>query len=234
MRRKRYIFYKNKEKEIVITGGEEDLLAYYLGNNEDFKYQGNRIILDDNLWNGYVESEEYYKWKKDIKESALWDNFIELLTKDFQKGRLEVGDNYDDIELVLRTMAKESRYNRILLSKEFLDFYANPKIRSRPVASYSGIVYVFLTADRKEDREFRRAELVGRCLIVRRYTPEAQIVVGIATEKNDGEKGFSLDVTYLYKPSISKKDEQNVEKMINEFGWFKNSFKSSHCVKVTP
>ncbi|MFA4887922.1 MAG: hypothetical protein WC595_06950 [Candidatus Nanoarchaeia archaeon] len=222
---KKEVLYKNKEKDFVITGGEEDLLAFYLSNNEDFKYQGNTTILDDNLWKGYIASKEYSRWKKNVKVSSLWDNFIELLTKDFQKGRLEVGGNYNDIELVLRTMAKESRNNRILLSKGFLDFYSNPTIRSRPVASYSDIVYVFLTANRDEDREYRRAELMGRCLIVRKYTPEAHIVVGIATEKNDGENGFSLDVTYLYKPSISKRDEKNVEKMVNEFGWFKNSFK---------
>ncbi|MCJ7651493.1 MAG: hypothetical protein MUP85_23030, partial [Candidatus Lokiarchaeota archaeon] len=177
-------FYKSGSmSKLIFEGGEEDLLAFYLDNSEEFNLQGTLTILTSGLWDGYKVSEANKNWMKDIKDSIVWDNMIELLSEDFINGRMEVGKEYDNFELVVRTMAKESRYNRILLSKEFLDFINTPKVRARIVSSYSGIVYVFMVANRSESREDRRAELGGRCLIVRKYTPSIDTVIGIATEK---------------------------------------------------
>lgn len=211
--------------KLIFNGGEEDLLAFYLSNLEEFKTQGTLTILDGELWNDYQVSEANKKWMDDIKDSVIWDNMIELLIEDFRNGRMEVGKEYENFEPVVRTMARESRYNRILLSKEFLDFINSPKIRACPIASYSGIVYVFMSANRTESREDRRAELDGRCLIIRKYTPDIDTVIGIATEKNDGKKGFSLDVVYLFKPKLSVEEEKKADEFIEKFGWFKNSFK---------
>lgn len=221
-------FYEDGDfDKLQIIGGEEDILAYYLGNGESLKSENTMTILDEGLWDNYKDSEANQKWKQDISDSYFWDKIIELLTKDFKNDNLVTTTGFNEFELVVRTMAREPRSERIYLSQKFLDFYSNTNIRSRPVASGSGIVYVFLTLDRKEDRKYRRAELIGRCLIVRRYTPESKIIIGIATEKNDRQKGFSLDVAYLYKPHISKEDKENVEKMVHEFGWFKNSFEGT-------
>lgn len=206
-------------------GGEEDLLAFYLSNSEEFKSQGTLTILTAGLWDGYKVSDAYKNWMKDIKDSIVWDNMIELLIEDFKNDRMEVGKEYADFELVMRTMAKESRYNRILLSKEFIDAYNSPKVRARPVSSYSGIVYVFMYVNRDESREDRRAELAGRCLIIRKYTPCIDTVVGIATERRDGKNGFSLDVVYFYKPTLSIDEEKKAEEFIEKYGWFKNSIK---------
>ena len=221
-------FYKDGNfDKLIINGGEEDILAYYLSNGESLKSENTMTVIDEGLWDSYKDSEANKKWKQDINDSYFWDHIIELLANDYKNDNLVTTTGFTDFELVVRTMAREPRSERIYLSQKFLDFYSNTKIRSRPVASGSGIVYVFLTLDRKEDRKYRRAELIGRCLIVRRYTPESKIIIGIATEKNDGQKGFSLDVAYLYKPHLSKKDKENVEKMVREFGWFKNSFEGT-------
>jgi len=219
-------FYKaGSMAKLIFKGGEEDLLAFYLGNSEEFKPKGTLTILTSGLWDEYKVSEANKKWMEDIKESIVWDNMIELLSDDFRNGRMEVGKEYDNFELVVRTMARESRYNRILLSKEFIDAYNSSKIRARPVPSYSGIVYVFLFVDRKESREDRRAELGGRCLIIRKYTPDIDTVVGIATEKKDGKKGFSLDVLYFYKPNLSDSEKKKADEFIEQYGWFKNSIR---------
>lgn len=221
-------FYKSGSMtKLIFEGGEEDLLAFYLDNSEEFNSKGTLTILTSGLWDGYKVSEANKKWMEDIKESIIWDNMIELLTDDFRNGRMEVGKEYDNFELVVRTMARESRYNRILLSKEFIDAYDSTKIRARPVSSYSGIVYVFLYVDRKEAREYRRAELGGRCLIIRKLTPDINTVVGIATEKKDGNKGFSLDVVYFFKPKLTENEEKKADEFINKYGWFKNSIKGS-------
>ncbi|OGU77015.1 MAG: hypothetical protein A2V93_04810 [Ignavibacteria bacterium RBG_16_34_14] len=219
-------FYESGHfSKLIFEGGEEDLLAFYLSNSEEFKLQGTLTILTSGLWDGYKESEANKKWMEDIKDSIVWDNMIELLTEDFNNGRMEVGKEYENFEIVMRTMAKESRYNRILLSKEFLEAYNSSKIKARPVSSYSGIVYVFMYVNRDESRENRRAELGGRCLIARKHTPEINTVIGIATEKNDGKKGFSLDVVYFYKPSLSEEENKKADELIEKYGWFKNVIK---------
>ncbi len=223
--KKKEEFYEggNFEK-IDILGGEEDLLALYLNNSENFTSGGyDKTILEEGIWESHMGSESDKKWKQEVKESFLWDSIIELLSKDFKKGNMDTHTGFNDFELVMRTMAMESRSERIYLSKKFLEFYSNPKTRSRLAESNSGIVYVFLECG-NEDRKYRRAELLGRCLIVRKYTPKSKIIVGIATEKQGDNSGFSIDVTYLDKPKLSKKDEEDVEQMINEFGWFKSSF----------
>ena len=147
---------------------------------------------------------------------------IEQLASDFKNGRMEVGNKYNDFELLMRTLAKESRYNRNLLSKEFIDTYNSPNIRAHVCSSYSGIVYVFMFPKREESREYRRAELTGRCLIVRRLTKGIDTVIGISTEKKDGEKGFSFDFVYFYKPELTEDEIKEADKLVNEFGWFKN------------
>ncbi len=222
--RKEELYENYGYDKIIITGSEEDLLAQYLGNSESFDTKYTKIFLDVGLWDGYINNESNKKWKEDIKGSYAWDNIIEQLIKDYKQNRMLSDINYSEFELVMRTMAKESRENRIILSKEFVDFFNKPNIRSRPVASYSGISYVFLTTKRNEDRKDRKIELIGRCMIVRVLIPESDTVIGIATEKNDGERGFSLDVAYLYRPIISETDKNNIDKMVNELGWFKKSY----------
>jgi hypothetical protein len=219
-------FYKaGNFTKLIFEGGEEDLLAFYLSNSEEFKLEGTLTVLTTGLWDGYKVSEANLKWIEDIKDSIVWDNMIEMLIEDYKNDRMEVGKEYENFELVMRTMAKESRYNRILLSKDFIDAYNSPKIRAHPIPSYSGIVYVFMYVNRDETRENRRAELGGRCLIIRKYTPDINTVIGIATEKKDVEKGFSLDAVYFFKPTLSEEENKKADELINKFGWFKNVLK---------
>ena len=221
LNKKEEFYNSGKISKLIFEGGEEDLLAFYLSNSEEFKTEGTFTVLDFGLWDEYKDSDANKKWMEDIKESIVWDNMIELMIEDFKNGRMEVGNEYEDFELIMRTMARESRYNRILLSKEFLDLFNSPKIKARLVSSYSGKVYVFMKADRNESRENRRLELTGRCLIVWKYTPETDTIIGIATERNDGQKGFSIDVVYLYKPKLSEEEEKTADELIEEYGWFK-------------
>ncbi len=222
--RKEEFYQKGNFGKLIFNGGEEDLLAYYLDNSEEINIEGTLTVLDSGLWDGYKKCAANIKWMEDIKESIVWDNMIELLIEDFKNERLEVGKEYENFEPVVRIMARESRYNRILLSKEFLDFIKSPNVRARPVHSNSGIVYVFMSADRTESRKDRRAELAGRCLIIRKYSPNIDTVIGIATEKQDGKKEFSIDVIYLFKPELSAEEEKKADEFVNEYGWFKNSF----------
>lgn len=222
--KKEEFYYSENFPKLLVEGGEEDLLAYYLSNSEEFLTEASLIVISEGLWEGYKDGEANRQWKEGIKKSYFWDDMIEYLTENYLQKQLEVGGNYEDFELVVRTMSKESRQSRIQLSQEFSDFMEKPELRARPVSSYSGIIYVYMSVNGNETRDGRRTELLHRCLILRKYSSGADTVIGIATEKKDGGKGFSLDVVYLYKPSLSIEDESLADELIKKYGYFKKSF----------
>jgi len=219
--RKEYLYSSRDQAEFLIEGGEEDLLAFYLTNDESFDTKADLISLDSDLWSTLKLSKEYSNWRSFIARSEFWDNMIELLIKDYRDGTLFGHTEYENFDLLIRTMAKESRASRAELSDAFADFYRNPKTRARFARASSGVGYVFLTTKRDEEREFRRDELIGRSLIVRKYMADTRIVIGIATEKNDGKQEYSFDHVYLDFISFPKEWDKKVEELVKDTGWFK-------------
>ncbi len=64
------------------------------------------------------------------------------------------------------------------------------------------------------------AELGNRCFVARGLNPESTHVVGIATERYEKGKGFSLDMCNLFKPTWSSKDQRHMEAMQKDLGYF--------------
>lgn len=65
-------------------------------------------------------------------------------------------------------------------------------------------------------------DLGNRCFVARGLHPESTYVIGLATERYDRGKGFSLDLYNLFKPPWSAEDQRQMEKMQNELGYFNN------------
>lgn len=212
-------------KEIIFTGGEEDLLAFYIHNGQKFPQEADLTIIDDDLWKGLQERDEYRKKAQADKTSYAWDNLIEIFCKDFEEGRIEFGNTLSEVELVTRTMARENRFARRILAKsllEFLELSSQKVVKSRITPSFSGIMYVFLACSLDEDFKYRHAELGGRCFVVRGLYPEAKTIIGIAIVRSDTEKGFSLTSFYLYKENWTDEDQRKMLYAQKEFDWFKN------------
>jgi hypothetical protein len=101
--------------------------------------------------------------------------------------------------------------------------------------SMSGVTYVLLAADRKQDRERRIAELAARCTIARARIPESSTVIGIASERAvEGARGLSFDLFMMEKPELSADDIMEAQRLSNELGYFRSPQVSTRNVQEYP
>lgn len=209
----------------VLTGGEEDLLAFYLHKGRQFADEHDLMVIGDDLWEGFSKSAEYQAKVAADESSYSWDRLIELLSKDIVSGNLEFGPELNDSEATVRIMARENRFSRRMLGKDFLEFYElarQKKVRSRMALAMSGVTYVFLALPHGEDRKYRVAELGGRCLVARGLHQDRKTVIGLATERYEKGKGFSFDIVYLHKDKWTEEDQKQMTYAQKEFGFFAN------------
>jgi hypothetical protein len=209
--------------KITLVGGEEDLLALYLKNGREFPPNVNAFLVEEGLWADFSLRPEYRRKKEADKNSYLWDRLIELICQDFRSGKLDTEGCLEDVEQVLRVMAREDRFSRWVLSKCFLDFMdatRRKKLRSRHAQSPSGIPYVFLARPHGYDRNQRRAELANRCFVVRGSCTGQTTVIGIATEESLPDKGSSFDIVLFKKETWTAVDQRAMESMQAEMGYF--------------
>jgi len=215
-----------KKYDVSLMGGEENLLAYYLQDFDELPKKATSLVIADNLWANFKSKIEYENKKSADKISYLWDKMIEQLINDLKLGRIEFSISLDEIEIALRTMAAENRFDRRLLSKRFTELIVpveSKKLRARICPSYSGIIYVFLVCNRDESREIRRAELFNRCIVTRGLNKDSITIVGIATERFDGNKGSSLDLCHVHINKLTIEEQSMIEDIQSEFGYFKNA-----------
>lgn len=210
-------------KTTLFQGGEEDLLALYLHNGRQFPEKFDLLVIDDNLWAGFKDN-EYYKARKEADSvSYAWDRLVETLSNNILHGNLEFGPELNDSEIAVRTMARENRFGRRILGKSFMEFYdlsRQKKVRSRMALGYSGVIYVFLAMPHGEYREYRTAELSGRCLVARGLHKTLSTVVGLATERYEEGKGFSFDLVHMYMPHWNDEKQKQMDYLQKEFGYF--------------
>ena len=60
-----------------MQGAEEDLLALYLHDNRSFPKGPDMYILDPDLWDQFVQKDEYKRKKAADRDSYIWDALIE-------------------------------------------------------------------------------------------------------------------------------------------------------------
>lgn len=217
----------SRAKVIFSGGGIEDLLAIYLQNNYSFPFEkADLLIIDDTVFKGYIDSDDYKAQQQSYKPSYIWDNLIEHFTDDlltdgmFDYSTKEVTSN----QLVLIQMAMQPRGHRANLAESLIEFLEKPelKVASRVILAYHNTAFVFLTGD-SSDRESRVQELGMRCLVIRGRLPDVGIVVGIATDRPGESKGHSTDLVYIDIPEWTDELEHQVLTIQKELGYFKNA-----------
>ena len=209
----------------VLAGGEEDLLALYLSNDRTFPFACSTLVIEDSLWKDFISGPQYYAKKRVDADSYAWDKLVEIFCQDILQGRLTSHGSLTDMEIAIRVMARENRFNRRLLGRAFLEAIQSSgekRIRSRMVQPHSDVTYVFLVVPHEVDRHLRQVELQNRCYIARGLNPEKRTVVGIATEQPETGKGFTLDLRYLYKEAWTDADQDRLETMQQNLGYFSN------------
>jgi hypothetical protein len=220
--------------ELDCEGSEEDLLAMYLHYGKQFSPNHDLIVVKKGIWKAFQAKQEYMNKKEADKESYAWDGVIEIFCRDILHDNLEFSSGPTESERAIRTMAREDRFARRIIGKSFTDFLDNShKIRSRKMRSPSGVVYVFLATPHGFPRETRQAELSNRCFVARGLTG-ATMVIGLATEQYTKGLGFSFDLVNLYKPEWTPKDQELMERMQHDLGYFVNPVQTKNSIDEYP
>jgi hypothetical protein len=208
--------------KLECEGSEEDLLAGYLQHGKQFWPNYDVVMIKSGTWKAFQALPEYTNKKTADKESYAWDKVIEVFCRDILNDDLEFSSGLSESERSVRAMALEDRFSRRVVGKSWLDFLdKSHDVRSRITHSPSGMVYVFLATPHGYTRKDRQAELGNRCFVARGKSSPKEKVIGLATEQyTPGKKGFSFDLIHLYKPDWSDKDQELMDKMQAELGYF--------------
>lgn len=218
----------NRANMVFSGGGIEDLLAIYLLNNHSFPYEeADLIIIDDTVFLGFIDSDDYKEVQESYKDSYFWDKLIEHFVGDlFTDGMFEYGTNQvTDNQLALVQMALQPRGHRANLVDAFSELLQKPelKIAARVVLAHKNTAFVFHLGP-SSDRETRVQELGLRCLVVRGRLPDVKIVVGISRDKlGPSEVGYSHDIVYVDIPEWNDDFEEQVTGIQKELGYFENA-----------
>lgn len=207
----------------IFHGSEKDLLATYLTDGRRFPADVDLVVLDDGIWDHFVNRPEYKAKKEADRDSYVWDRIVDGFAEDVLRGRLEFGAELNQNERGLRVMARESRFARRLLGKAFTDFFElarRNEVRARFVKSPSNVGYVFLARPHGHPRDVRTAELGNRCFVARGLHRDISTVVGLATEQYTPGQGFSFDLVHLHMPQWTSAHQEHMVRMQSELGYF--------------
>jgi hypothetical protein len=198
---------------LEITGGEEELLAFYLMNSRGFEKMNNRthIRIEEGFWNKLQKSRRYKLKKQEDEISKGWDDIID---------RAHEGSK--EYEIVARELARPTRFERRVLAKTFLQNWLvadHDKTHSiyRSVLPAKDVTYCFLFCEDKAPKEVRQSQLKALCWVARDSFRQNRKVIGVATEKEFESIG-SYDFCFLNITSWTSEYQQLTDKLRNEFG----------------
>ena len=205
----RYLEQKEKliqnDKRILIDGGEEELLVYYIRNGKSFSEfdRANLIFIESGSWLDFINSDSYKKKKEADEISYLWDEIID---------RNHEGSN--EYEKVARELARVDRFNRRFLSKTLIDAHVRARNSQgnifRRCLPHDNVTYCFLFMDNDTDFEIRRKSLECICWVARKEFNRNKKVIGIATEKIM-ELLHSYDFALLEIPELTEQQNNEIE-----------------------
>ncbi len=208
------IFLRSKKKrELIVSGGEEQFLAFYLMNERKFDSIDSKdcVYIESGCWENFQEKIEYKAKKKSDEISYGWDSIIN-----------RVHEGSDKYEKVARVLAYPDRFQRRCLSKTFFDAHMiahNHNAVFKRIIPDNGTTYCFLFYDDLEPRENRKKILTAICWIARCKYPDNKKVLGIATEIKF-ERTSSYDFCLLDLPVWTDENQEFVEKLQKETGFF--------------
>lgn len=210
-------FLSNK---IVSVPREVDFLALYLSTELKFDFVPDSVILDNGMWEEYIESEEYKYWQREIPQSFIWDEIVSHLHKIHivDKGNSEI---MSDLERATRIIALEPRINKMELGMCLIDAIEK-RVRGRMMPPLEGSEhsYVFMPLSPKNWKN-KEKELQLRCLVARMENKNAPKVIGIAIGKSP-EKEYIFDIVYLDIPELDDEMLKKIAEAKEELGYFIN------------
>jgi len=232
-----------RKKELLVRGphrvlaaGEDDLLPLYLRNmnacgEHDFVFPKNAsgIRIKNGHWTFFENHEVRRAQMEANKVSYLWDSLIERFAKHAIEGTQYAATvpGVENAEFALRFLAKEDRTSRRMLSKAFLEIVEKgcsvPRATRYLIQGSDYAKYVFMTLKKphgsteEQYRIARQRMLEICCAVVKLKCPEAEDIVGIATEPGVNRSQRSEDSVYLDARDWAAEDFAAVERLAQEF-----------------
>jgi hypothetical protein len=203
-----FVRYLEKKEHLILStklaaaAGEDDLLAFYLENvgvNGEYDFEVSSrfksFAVDEGFWEVFRQSPKRVAQIEANEVSYLWDSLIEASSQHIFAGTsyYQSHPGLANQERLYRYMAREPRTRRRLLARALLELVEKTpsKMRATRVVlpSHPGDPhYIFLLLPEIIDvayekyREARGALLENYCTITKLDFPEAERIIGIATE----------------------------------------------------
>ena len=227
---------------LILATGEEELLAYYLWHvdrdgNHDFVLPVGADALalkEEGYWAAFSASEERQAELAANTVSYLWDRMIGMFNESILDGTIEsvLSPTVAHHEARLRMLAREPRARRRGLATAlgtFIESNRSSDMAIRVVAPTEAGVpyYVFVvlrygaSMPHAEYRQARQRLLEACCGCVKLRYPDAEDIVGVATE-TDASLGHSEDVMYLDARRWTAADGEWVRERQEELGIFRD------------
>jgi len=225
-----------RQQQVVMMGGEEDLLAVYLHQGRKFP-QTDLIMIDEDLWASFLKNPAYQRRLEAERSSYAWDHLIEYVAAYVQAGHMESGGTLSENERVLRVMAQESRLSRRMLADTFLEFRERAKrgeASARMTPALSGVTYVFYDPPASNERTIRKQVLELRCFVARNEIKNNKTVVGIGLNVEPAPQGYAVDLVFLHFPELSPDHQREAEEIKQELGYFRTMQVSSEQIDEYP
>lgn len=205
----------DRNKFIVVQGGEENLLASYLQNLRGFSWMDNhdRISITNSCWPSLISNPQFIAKKVEDEISYGWDAVIDRAHDGTSEG----------YERLARELARPDRFTRRVISKSFYEAYSEYMETRPPIfrrfSAFGDTTYCFLLMeDGQGQRENRKRMLQMMCFVARGLPPMNNRVVGVATEAENR----SYDYCFRHQPHWSETDAANKLKIQEATGIFLN------------
>ncbi|MEE9553018.1 MAG: SEC-C domain-containing protein [candidate division Zixibacteria bacterium] len=212
----------NREISLNVTGGEEELLAFYILNDRSFKRfrDLDMVMLEEGAW-ALLQKKPEYKAKQDADRiSYYWDSII---------NRAHEG-GVPEYELIARELARPNRLMRRVLAQSFYDGQVKAHSSNLPLLrrllSVDGVTYCFLFQESIESRGLRKRMLELMCFVGRGIYQHNKRVLGIATEKQIRSE-CSFDFIFIDIPEWTKEMQKEMKSIQKENGIFVNLTKTN-------
>lgn len=202
----------------MLLPSEVDFLAYYIQTGLDNDIPADTVIVGQDLWEDYIRSKEYARWKEEISVSYIWDFMIWIIHKNHITENISK-EKREETEAAIRMINLESRINRIELGI-VLENAIKKKLNARMLRPLNNAehTYVFMPLTDRNWEE-KETELQLRCMVARYENPTAKKIIGISIGSNSkGEIFFEL--LTLYIPEIDEDFALAVQDIKNELGYF--------------
>jgi len=225
-------FLSDNGKHMIITGGEEELLANYLMNKRSFDFLDgyNFVVIEDGSWGKFENAPENIARKEADKISYGWDSIIERA----HEGSLKY-------ELVARELARPNRFERRCLGKCFYDAHVKANnhcgqsgdaiFRRLQAGNDATYCYFFVGDDVPRDKRIPYLEIM--CRIARGKVLKNTKVIGIATEGTFRRK-CAYDFCLLIQETWTDEDQQWMESAQQKMGIFTSELELSEVEHEFP